>query len=66
MAVDSHHLTERGRALAPIGPHRRPGGAAIHTGGCLGLLLVMILIIAYQWVHAFSLSWCGRDVDGVG
>jgi hypothetical protein len=43
--VDSHHLTGSIRKLALTGPHRRPGGASVHVGNCLGLLLVMTLIV---------------------
>jgi hypothetical protein len=45
MMVDNHHLTGRGWTLVLTGPHRRPGGASIRTGNCLGLLLVVMLIM---------------------
>jgi hypothetical protein len=46
MVADCHHLALRGWTLAQTGAYHRSGGALVHNGGCLGLLLVMELIIA--------------------
>jgi hypothetical protein len=65
MVFDSHHLDRLGWALATIRPHCQPGGPSVCAGSCLGLLLIMMLIIAYWWVQDFSSFGCGGDiVDG--
>jgi hypothetical protein len=66
VVVDNHHIAGRGWTLAPMGPHRQPGGASVHVGGCLGLRLVVTLIIACWWVQAFSSFRCGYDISGGG
>jgi hypothetical protein len=50
MVVDSCHLVGQGWTLALIEPHHQTGGAPVHVDGCLVLLFVMMLIVAYWWV----------------
>jgi hypothetical protein len=46
LMVDCRHLGGRGWALALTGIHHRLGGASIHAGDSLGLLLAVTLIVA--------------------
>jgi hypothetical protein len=46
MMGNNHCLAGQGRTLALTEPHRRPGGASLRVGGCLGSLLVVALITA--------------------
>jgi hypothetical protein len=50
MVIDNHHLTGRGWAPSPTGPRHQIGGVSANVDGCLGLLLVIMLMIACWWV----------------